>query len=137
MDIQLKSHYIVVLIQSPFALFAFSVLGLFVFMTLALYITNRHLCIEELTSDVHILRYEEPRFSWIHYGVIHCVTSKGQKIKIIDPDFVFITHIEKISPRELSEMRFRIEFKWRIILQLNIIITELETPSLCLKTIRV
>lgn len=136
MDIQMKSHYIVVLIQSPLALFSLSILALFVFMSLALYITNKHLCIDELISNVYIIRYEVPDILFLHYGIIHCVTTKGQQIKIIDPNFVFRQHVEKISPRELNELKFRIEFKWMIILQLNITITGLETPTLGLKTVR-
>lgn len=136
MDIHLKPECTIVFIQSPFLTFILIIIAFLGLMTLALYLTNRRLCLEELTTSVYILRYEIPKCKFINYGILHCVTTKGSVITLVDPDFVFMDHVKKISPRELSEIKFCIEFKWRIILQMSINIMEISTESLKLKTVR-
>lgn len=136
MDICLNPGYTVVLIQSPLLVTIGFFFILFVFMTLILYFTNKKLYLEELVAEVYIKKYEIPKFSFFHYGIIHCVTARGKEIKLIDPGYVFKDHVSKITPREISEIKFCIEFKWRIILLMNINIMEMITDTLGLKTVR-
>lgn len=136
MDIRLKPEYTVVFIQSPLLFTISFFFVLFVFMTLVLYFTNKKLYLEELVAEVYIKKYEIPKFSFFHYGIIHCVTSRGKAIKLIDPGYVFRDHVSKITPREISEIKFCIEFKWRIILLMNINVMEMTTKSFNLKTVR-
>ncbi len=136
MDIRLKPEYTVVFIQSPLLFTISFFFALFVFMTLVLYFTNKKLYLEELVAEVYIKKYEIPKFSFFHYGIIHCVTSRGKAIKLIDPGYVFRNHVSKITPREISEIKFCIEFKWRIILLMNINVMEMTTKSFNLKTVR-
>lgn len=136
MDIRLKPEYTVVFIQSPLLFAITFIFVLFVFMTLVLYFTNKKLYLEELVAEVYIKKYEIPKFSFFHYGIIYCVTAKGKVIKLTDPGYVFRDHVSKITPRELSEIRFCIEFKWRIILLMSINIMEMTTESFHLKTVR-
>lgn len=134
MDFLIKRDSLILIMNSPFLIIILSLLALFVIMNICITVTNKRIRIEELTSSVFIVKYESRKF--FHYGIIYCVTPKGQHITLIDPGFVFRDHIRKITPRELNDIKFCIEFKWRLLLMLDIKIMELETKSMGLKTER-
>ena len=134
MDYLTRNHCIVIFIHSPEAILFLEILLIFIIMNLLLYLMNRKLCMEELTSSVFIVKYDSHPF--LRYGVIHCISLQGQKIDILDPGFVFRKHVQKISPREINEIKFQIEFHWRLILTIYIKIMEIDTKSLGLKTTR-
>lgn len=125
---------IVVTFQTPETILILTILCIFILMNLLLYITNRKLCIEALSSQVYVVKYESHPF--LRYGVVHCVSLQGHKIRLIDPGFVFRKHVQKITPRELNTLKFRIEFHWRLILTIDIKIMELYTESMGIKTRR-
>lgn len=132
--LRVGNYKIVFLNDSPFLILIIAMLIIFLSMTLTMYFTNRKFSIQEMVSYVYVTHYEVPRFR--KCGIIHCVTQHGQKIRLLDPEFAFQSYVSKLTPRECTTIRFRIEFKWRFILLVDIVVSGMQTPSLGLKRVR-